>query len=170
LQTKNPTALYSDILATAYDELSWRIRGQHGVPGEASESTATAPPVVVDPKGSESSSSIPDDPGDSNDNATTGRRSPGATAFAASLAHWPIFPDTITALAKLSTLGLDLVVLSNVDRASFEHTRVALERGFTFSAIYTAEEIGSYKYVIVNVIHVFFCDLWFECDEQAGHA
>jgi FMN phosphatase YigB (HAD superfamily) len=148
LQAKNPTALYSDILATAYDELSRRIRGKPGVPGA---SGATAAPVV-DPKGFESSCNKPD-PDDGDDNAT-GHRSPAATAtaFAASLAHWPIFPDTITALAKLSTLGLDLVVLSNVDRTSFTHTRVALERGFAFSATYTAEDIGSYKYVIVIVI------------------
>ncbi|KAI0303470.1 HAD-like domain-containing protein [Multifurca ochricompacta] len=54
-------------------------------------------------------------------------------------------PDTIAALAKLSSLGLKLTVLSNVDRASFSHTRAALERGFVFDAVYTAEEIGSYK-------------------------
>jgi hypothetical protein len=69
-----------------------------------------------------------------------------AATFATSLADWPVFPDTTPALAKLaSTLGLKLVVLSNVDRASFAHTRAALEQGFTFAAAFTAEEIGSYK-------------------------
>ncbi|KAH9977271.1 HAD-like domain-containing protein [Lactifluus volemus] len=140
LQSKNPTALYSDILATAYDQLSRRLRNR-GQPGvvlpEAPSGKSTTTQLLRHPDG--------------NDN-TTGHRhgSPTttapATAFAASLAHWPIFPDTINALVKLSsTLGLDLVVLSNVDRASFAHTRVALERGFAFSAIFTAEEIGSYK-------------------------
>ena len=144
LQGKNPTTLYSNILATAYDELARRIRGQPAVP-EVSGNAAT--PIVVsgDPEGTASAlspvgaSSFPDGGG-------TATHSPAATAFAASLAHWPIFPDTIAALAQLSALGLDLVVLSNVDRASFAHTRAALERGFTFAAVYTAEEIGSYKY------------------------
>ncbi|KAF8267850.1 HAD-like protein [Lactarius quietus] len=98
LQTKNPAALYSDILAAAYDEISRRST-QH------------------------------------------------ADAFAASLAQWPIFPDTPAALARLSALGLKLTVLSNVDRASFVHTRTTLERrgGFTFGAVFTAEDIGSYS-------------------------
>ncbi|KAH8983701.1 HAD-like protein [Lactarius hatsudake] len=97
LQVKSPTALYFDILAAVYDELS--------------------------------------------------RRSTQPTAFAASLAQWPIFPDTPAALARLSALGLKLAVLSNVDRASFAHTRTVLERqgGFAFDAVYTAEDVGSYK-------------------------
>lgn len=77
------------------------------------------------------------------------QHSPAAVVFAASLAQWPIFPDTPAALARLSTFGLRLAVLSNVDRTSFTHTRVALERsgGFAFGAVYTAEDIGSYKSV-----------------------
>ncbi|KAI9446830.1 HAD-like protein [Lactarius indigo] len=73
--------------------------------------------------------------------------SPAAATFAASLAQWPIFPDTPAALARLSVLGLKLAVLSNVDRASFAHTRAALEHqgGFAFDAVYTAEDVGSYK-------------------------
>lgn len=156
LQAKNPTALYSDILATAYDELSRRIRGQQpGLPeasgnpaapivvlgstGAAEEGTAAAAASVISHSAVSTSSE--------EDAGARAQASPAATAFAASLAHWPIFPDTIPALAKLSSsaLALKLVVLSNVDGASFAHTRAALERGFAFSAAYTAEEIGSYK-------------------------
>jgi hypothetical protein len=85
-----------------------------------------------------------------------------AATFAASVADWPLFPDTTAALAKLSSaLGLKLVVLSNVDRASFAYTRVALERGFTFAAAFTAEEIGSYKLRDSEFSFIFFLFLSF---------
>ncbi|KAF8591374.1 hypothetical protein K439DRAFT_1627086 [Ramaria rubella] len=38
-----------------------------------------------------------------------------------------------------------LVVLSNVDKTSFSHTKKVLEQGFTFDLILTAQDIGSYK-------------------------
>jgi hypothetical protein len=45
---------------------------------------------------------------------------PGAaSAFGASVGSWPPFRDSSLALAKLKDLGLSLVVLSNVDNASF---------------------------------------------------
>jgi len=83
------------------------------------------------------------------------QHSPAAAAFGASVAQWPMFADTPAALARLSALGLKLAVLSNVDRTSFAHTRAALERlgGFTFGAVYTAEDIGSYKSVSVPFRH-----------------
>ena len=141
LQTKSPTALYSDILAAAYDELSRTRRDQLNA--------STAPDgAIISVSGSgdeaETHSHSPDA-------IPSGQRPAAAAAFAASLAQWPIFPDTPTALARLSALGLKLAVLSNVDRTSFAHTRAALERqgGFAFGAVYTAEDIGSYKSVSV---------------------
>ena len=65
-----------------------------------------------------------------------------ARAFAASIADWPPFPDTIEALAYLKQQGL-LMVLSNVDRASFAHS--ARRLGDPFHAVVTAEDVGSYK-------------------------
>ena len=65
-----------------------------------------------------------------------------ARAFAASIADWPPFPDTIEALAYLKQHGL-LMVLSNVDRASFAHSSRRL--GDPFHAVVTAEDVGSYK-------------------------
>jgi len=65
-----------------------------------------------------------------------------ARAFAASIADWPPFPDTIEALAYLKRHGL-LMVLSNVDRASFAHS--ARRLGDPFHAVVTAEDVGSYK-------------------------
>jgi len=62
--------------------------------------------------------------------------------FGNSIPDWPVFPDTIRALATLKTHA-NLVILSNVDRQSFAATNVKL--GVTFDAICTAEDIGSYK-------------------------
>ena len=65
-----------------------------------------------------------------------------AAAFGASIADWPPFPDTVDALAYLKQHGL-LMVLSNVDRASFSHS--ARRLGDPFHAVVTAEDVGSYK-------------------------
>jgi 2-haloacid dehalogenase len=63
-------------------------------------------------------------------------------AFGGSVGDWPAFPDTPAALAYLQRF-YKLVILSNVDRASFARSNPRL--GVDFTAIYTAEEIGSYK-------------------------
>ena len=63
-------------------------------------------------------------------------------AFGESVRDWPAFPDTPDALRYLKQ-HYKLVILSNVDRASFAATLPRL--GVTFDAIYTAEDIGSYK-------------------------
>jgi 2-haloalkanoic acid dehalogenase type II len=63
-------------------------------------------------------------------------------AFGASVPDWPAFPDTVTALRYLQR-HYKLVILSNVDRASFEGSNARL--GVTFDAIHTAQDVGSYK-------------------------
>jgi 2-haloacid dehalogenase len=65
-----------------------------------------------------------------------------AAAFGASVKDWPAFPDSAEALAYLKE-HYRLVILSNVDRASFAHSNQKLS--VAFDAIYTAEDIGSYK-------------------------
>ncbi len=65
-----------------------------------------------------------------------------ASAFGASIGAWPAFPDTVAALQSLQR-HVRLVILSNVDRASFQATAARL--GVTFDAVYTAQDIGSYK-------------------------
>ena len=62
--------------------------------------------------------------------------------FGASVPDWPAFPDSPAALAYLKQ-HYKLVILSNVDRAGFAASNRRL--GVTFDAIYTAEDIGSYK-------------------------
>ncbi|MFQ5565283.1 MAG: haloacid dehalogenase type II [Paracoccaceae bacterium] len=63
-------------------------------------------------------------------------------AFGASIARWPAFADTADALRRLKK-RYRLVILSNVDRAGFAASNAKL--GVAFDAIYTAEDIGSYK-------------------------
>jgi 2-haloacid dehalogenase len=62
--------------------------------------------------------------------------------FGASVPDWPAFPDSSAALAYLKQY-YRLVILSNVDRESFEGSNRRL--GVEFDAIYTAQDIGSYK-------------------------
>jgi len=63
-------------------------------------------------------------------------------AFGASVQHWPAFPDATDALRRLQTT-YKLVILSNVDHASFAASNERLD--VTFDEIYTAEDVGSYK-------------------------
>lgn len=62
--------------------------------------------------------------------------------FGASVGDWPAFADTVASLRYLQK-HYKLVILSNVDRASFGVTNRRL--WVTFDAVYTAEDIGSYK-------------------------
>lgn len=62
--------------------------------------------------------------------------------FGASVRDWPAFPDTAGALAYLKR-HYRLVVLSNVDHASFQGSLPRL--GVAFDAVHTAQDIGSYK-------------------------
>jgi 2-haloacid dehalogenase len=64
------------------------------------------------------------------------------TAFGRSVPDWPAFPDSAAALQYLKQ-HYRLVILSNVDRASFAASNARL--GVTFDAICTAQDIGSYK-------------------------
>ncbi len=67
--------------------------------------------------------------------------------FGGSIPHWPAFRDTADALRYLKT-RYKLVVLSNVSRAGFAASNRKL--GVEFDAIYTAEDIGSYKPAAAN--------------------
>ena len=67
-----------------------------------------------------------------------------ASTFGSTIGTWPAFPDTVAAMQKLSKY-YKLVVLSNVDRVSFSSTLSGPLSGVKFDAIYTAEDIGSYK-------------------------
>ncbi|KAI1137637.1 HAD-like protein [Hypoxylon sp. FL0543] len=65
-------------------------------------------------------------------------------AFGNSVGSWPAFPDTVDALRRLAK-QYKLVVLSNIDRASFALTNSGPLEGFPFDLVITAQDVGSYK-------------------------
>lgn len=70
-------------------------------------------------------------------------------AFGASVGDWPAFPDSVAALNAMKK-HYKLVILSNVDRASFAKVLAGPLAQVQFDAVYTAEDIGSYKPDINN--------------------
>jgi len=65
-----------------------------------------------------------------------------AARLASSVPDWPAFPDSHDALLALGK-RFDLIILSNVDRASFAASGTRL--GVTFAGVITAQDVGSYK-------------------------
>jgi 2-haloacid dehalogenase len=70
-----------------------------------------------------------------------------AAQLAASVPDWPAFPDSHEALASLAE-HYKLIVLSNVDRVSFQGSNQRL--GVSFTETITAEDVGSYKPSVQN--------------------
>jgi 2-haloacid dehalogenase len=66
-----------------------------------------------------------------------------ARGLAVSVPDWPAFGDAHDALVALGQ-RYKLIILSNVDRASFAGTN-RLHLGVTFDSIVTAQDVGSYK-------------------------
>jgi 2-haloacid dehalogenase len=64
------------------------------------------------------------------------------TAFGGSVGAWPAFADSADSLARLKE-RFKLIVLSNVDRASFAVSNERL--GVEFDVIITAQDVGAYK-------------------------
>jgi len=67
--------------------------------------------------------------------------------YGQSVKHWPAFADSVDALAYLKS-HFKLVILSNVDNESFAASNEKLQ--VQFDAIYTAEDIGTYKPADLN--------------------
>src|SRR5271163_2783271 len=67
--------------------------------------------------------------------------------FGASIKDWPAFEDSPAALQYLKKF-YRLVILSNVDRASFRESNKRLN--VQFDSIFTAQDIGSYKPSLAN--------------------
>jgi len=63
-------------------------------------------------------------------------------AYGRSVRDWPAFPDSAEALRYLKR-HYKLVILSNVDNESFAASNARLQ--VAFDAVYTAEDVGSYK-------------------------
>ncbi len=65
-----------------------------------------------------------------------------AARLARSVPDWPAFPDSRDALSVLGK-RFKLIIVSNVDRASFAASSTRL--GATFASVITAQDVGSYK-------------------------
>jgi 2-haloalkanoic acid dehalogenase type II len=65
-----------------------------------------------------------------------------AAALSTSVPDWPVFADSHDALEALGQ-HFKLIILSNVDRASFAASKARL--GVEFTSVLTAQDIGSYK-------------------------
>ncbi|WP_321946373.1 haloacid dehalogenase type II [Paraburkholderia sp. J10-1] len=62
--------------------------------------------------------------------------------YGRSVRNWPAFEDTVAALQYLKK-HYKLVILSNVDNETFTYSNARLQ--VEFDAIFTAEDVGSYK-------------------------
>lgn len=74
-----------------------------------------------------------------------------AMTYGHSVEYWPAFADSAEALSYLKQ-HYQLVILSNIDNASFAHSHRKL--GVEFDGIYTAEDVGSYKPTDANFIYM----------------
>ncbi|KAI3608196.1 haloacid dehalogenase [Moniliophthora roreri] len=154
LQAKHPQLLYRDLLAKAHEVMEERLKAASGKPVDTTTLEGD-PNTITSTSGSSSS------------NADSS--SPNAhVLFGSSIKDWPLFPDTVDALQKLSQ-RYKLCVLSNVDRASFSYTLAKLSgdsshperyqppsKGYwfpqeapgsksPFTLILTAQDVGTYK-------------------------
>ena len=77
-----------------------------------------------------------------------------AAAFAETPATWAPFPDTVAAMQELAK-HYKLVPVTNMDNATFAKVRNGPLAGVHFDAVYTAEDIGSFKPDLRNFEYLF---------------
>lgn len=76
-----------------------------------------------------------------------------AQHFSSQIGSWPAFPDTVAALKALKK-HYKLVILSNIDNDSIAASISGPLEGIEFDAVYTAQDIGSYKPSLSNFKHL----------------
>jgi len=76
-----------------------------------------------------------------------------AQDFSSKIGSWPAFPDTVPALKALKK-HYKLVMLSNIDNDSISRTIAGPLGGVEFDAVFTAQNIGSYKPDIKNFTYL----------------
>lgn len=74
--------------------------------------------------------------------------------FGNGIERWQPFPDTVDAMKRLKKY-FRLAPLSNVDNKSFSQTLAGPLKDVDFDAVYTAEDIGSYKPDLRNFEYLF---------------
>lgn len=123
LQTQYPAMLYYELLAQVHEVLEQRLKALSSQTVDGSTLDGTAPQATSVENSTSGASTSAEDPADSGSQASDPH-----TAFGNSIKNWPIFPDTSEALRRLSK-HYKLVVLSNVDRESFQSTLAILSEG-----------------------------------------
>ena len=78
-----------------------------------------------------------------------------ATTFGNSVQAWTAFPDSVSALKELHALGVKLAPLTNMTNTAFANTNRGPLESFPFDAVFTAEDIGSYKPDLRNFEYLF---------------
>ncbi|KAI0352151.1 HAD-like protein [Trametes cingulata] len=150
LQGRFPTMRYTDLLAKVYKTLEARLQNKETPPDVLRDDASTGTPVLSSAHVASGTSQVASAAVGTSAEADADADAQGpAEAFAQSVAAWQPFPDTRPALARLSQ-RFKLVILSNIDRDTIARTRAVLERGdpahaFAFAAVYTAEDVGTYK-------------------------
>lgn len=149
IQARYPAMRKSDVLARMHAELEARYTGKPILPGAiitvaASETSSATSETGIVKTGLAVEETSRADAGEKG-----GMDVERHVRFARNLATWPVFPDTIDALERLSK-HFKLCVLSNIDHELFAHTQRALEgppgdKRFEFAAVYTAEDAGAFK-------------------------
>ena len=143
LQTQFPDMLYSDLLAKVHEVLECRFEAlsreelKSHVHGDGSDLAGLVTSSLSAASTSTSTS------------ASKENQNPHKT-FGNSIKNWPLFPDTCSALRRLSA-HFKLIVLSNVDRTSFRHTHALLSGELDPTPesrleLYTYPENNPYKY------------------------
>jgi 2-haloalkanoic acid dehalogenase type II len=78
-----------------------------------------------------------------------------AEPFGNSVGTWRAYGDTVAGLQKLAKHYSKLIILSNVDNASIAMTVDRQLNPVEFAAVYTAQDIGSYKPARANFEYLF---------------
>lgn len=120
MQSQFPDMLYADLLAKVHEVLEQRLKALSSQ--ETSSSTVSG--------STDGTATFAEAAAGTSEEGASGTEEDLSShkAFGDSIKNWPIFPDTSAALHTLAR-HFRLVVLSNVDRTSFQYTHGALSEG-----------------------------------------
>ncbi|KAG6807105.1 hypothetical protein H0H92_008788, partial [Tricholoma furcatifolium] len=122
IQAQHPSMLYSDLLAKAHEVLEARLTAAENGSGAPEREATTLEGAPVSTEGLE-------DLGETSTSGSLPALPPNShTNFGNSIKNWAPFPDSAKALKELSK-HFHLIVLSNVDHASFAYTHAYLSEG-----------------------------------------
>ncbi|KAG6834248.1 hypothetical protein H0H93_010902 [Arthromyces matolae] len=124
IQAQHPSMLYSDLLAKTHEVLELRLIAAEN--GNGTGPGVTDSTLEGKPSSPSGTSHLSEQPSTSRDTSASPVNE--HTIFGNSIRKWAPFPDSAKALQELSR-HFHLIVLSNVDHASFAHTHAYLSEG-----------------------------------------